>query len=62
MLTVYLNATGAQVYGRGVAWRAGGWSYAVGTIEALKGQQPLPERQLVRVVTGFRPGTTAASS
>jgi hypothetical protein len=28
MLTVYLNATGAQVYGRGVAWRADGWSYA----------------------------------
>ena len=61
MLAVYLNATGAHVYGRGVAWRAGGWSYAVGTIEALNGQQPLPERQLVQVVTGFQAGTATAS-
>ena len=61
-LTVHLNATGAQVYGRGVSWPAGGWSYAVGSIEALNGQQPLSERQLIEVVNGLRPGTTTASS
>ena len=62
VLTVHRNATGAQVYGREVTWQAGGWSYAVVSIEALNGQQPLPERQLVGVVTGLKPGTAAASS
>jgi hypothetical protein len=39
-----------------------GYRYAVGTIAAFEGQQPLPASQLARIVDGLRPGTAPASA
>jgi hypothetical protein len=62
VLAVQLNVSGGQVYGRALLWQTGGYRYAVGTIVAVEGQQPLPASQLTRIVDGLRPGTTPASA
>jgi hypothetical protein len=55
LLSVRQGASGAQVFGREVWWRAGGYSFAVYTLVAREGQQPVPLDELSRVAAGLSP-------
>jgi hypothetical protein len=43
-----------QVYGRTITWRAGGYSFAVYTVQVQGGQRLLSAAQLTRIANGLR--------
>jgi hypothetical protein len=55
LLSVRQGASGAKVFGREVCWRAGGYSFAVYTLVAREGQQPVPLDELSRIAAGLSP-------
>ena len=55
LLSVRQGASGAQVFGREVCWRAGGYSFAVYTLVAREGQQPVPLDELSSIAAALSP-------
>jgi hypothetical protein len=44
-----------QVYGRGIFWSAGGYTFSVSTSSTRSSQRALPATELTKIAVGLRP-------
>ena len=56
LLKVHQDTLGTRAFGEGVFWRAGGYSFAVYSQVAYKGQRPATVAELARSAAGLRSG------